>query len=125
MFDKLEDVERRFMEIESKLADPEFGSRPAEFRRLSQEHADLKPLVEEYRRYRSMTQELQGNKELLGEKDATLADMAKEEIKRLEPELELSKKQLQIHLLPKDPNDAKNVVLEIRAGAGGDEAALF
>ncbi|HUP57194.1 MAG TPA: peptide chain release factor 1 [Bdellovibrionota bacterium] len=125
MFDRLEDVERRFLEIESKLADPEFGSRPAEFRRLSQEHADLKELVEEYRRYRTLTKDLASNKELLAEKDAEIADMAKEELKRIEPELEASVKRLQILLLPKDPDDAKNVVLEIRAGAGGDEAALF
>src|SRR4051812_20779161 len=100
MFDRLEDVERRFLEIESKLADPEFGSRPAEFRRLSQEHAELKALVEEYRRFRSLTQELASNKGLLGEKDAEIAEMAREELKRIEPELEISKKQLQILLLP-------------------------
>src|SRR5579863_2868982 len=99
MFDKLEGVERRFLEIESKLADPEFGSRPAEFRRLSQEHADLKPLVEEYQYFRRVRDELQSNKELLSERDAEIADMAKEELKRLEPELQASVKRLQIHLL--------------------------
>jgi peptide chain release factor 1 len=125
MFDKLEDVERRFLEIESKLADPEFGNKPAEFRRLSQEHAELKEVVEEYRRYRTMSRELKENKALLAEKDAEIVEMAKEEIKRLEPEVETATKRLQILLLPRDPNDAKNVVLEIRAGAGGDEAALF
>src|SRR4051812_20535603 len=104
MFDRLEDVERRFLEIESKLADPEFGNRPVEFRRLSQEHAELKELVEEYKRYRSLTQDLASNKELLGEKDAEIAAMAKDELKRIEPELETSKKRLQILLLPRDPN---------------------
>lgn len=125
MFDKLEDVERRFLEIESRLADPALADQPAEFRRLSQEHAGLQELVDEYRRYKKLVSELDSNKELLREKDEEIAAMAKDELRRLEPELEQSKRNLQILLLPTDPNDTKNVLLEIRAGAGGDEAALF
>ena len=125
MFDKLESVESRFVEIESRLADPDLGNRPAEFRRLSQEHASLGEIVEEFRRFKRLRSEIESNNELLREKDEEIATMAKEELKRLEPELEQSKKNLQILLLPKDPNDEKNVVFEIRAGAGGDEAALF
>lgn len=125
MFDKLEDVERRFLEIESRLADPELGNRPDEFRRLSREHASLQELVQEYRNYKRLVADFQSNKELLADKDPDLAGMAKEEIKRLEPEIESARKRLQILLLPKDPNDEKNILLEIRAGAGGDEAALF
>ncbi|MCM2323860.1 MAG: peptide chain release factor 1 [Oligoflexia bacterium] len=125
MFDKLEDVEKRFMEIESRLADPALAERPTEFRKLSQEHAGLQELVSEFRRYRAMASELRSNRELLEEKDREIVDMALEEIRRLEPELEQSKRNLQILLLPQDPNDEKNVVFEIRAGAGGDEAALF
>lgn len=125
MFDKLESVERRFQELESRLADPALGDQPAEFRKLSLEHAGLQDIVEEYRNYKKLTSELASNRELLEEKDAEIASMAKDEIKRIEPELEDSKKRLQILLLPKDPNDEKNVIFEIRAGAGGDEAALF
>lgn len=125
MFDKLEAVESRYLEIESRLADPEIGNQPAEFRRLSLEHSNLQEIVDEYRRYKRLKAEIVSNDELLREKDPEISAMAKEELKRLEPELEISKKQLQLLLLPKDPNDAKNVVLEIRAGAGGDEAALF
>jgi peptide chain release factor 1 len=125
MFDKLEAVESRFQEIESRLADPEIASRPEDFRKMSQEHAGLQDIVLEYRNYKKLNQERASNEELLAEKDAEIASMAREELKHLEIDLERSKKTLQILLLPKDPNDEKNVVFEIRAGAGGDEAALF
>lgn len=126
MFDKLTDVENRFMEIESRLADPELGNRPNEFRKLSQEHASLQELVSEYRRYKKLVDELESNRELLREeKDDEILSMAKEEIKRLEIEVAQTQRNLQILLLPKDPNDEKNVLFEIRAGAGGEEAALF
>lgn len=125
MFSQLDTVEGRFLEIESRLADPELAGKPGEFRRLSQEHAGLQEIVDEYRKYKSMIKELESNKELLSEKDSEIVSMAKDEIKRLEPEIELATKRLQILLLPKDPNDDKNILLEIRAGAGGDEAGLF
>ncbi len=125
MFDKLDEVERRFLELESRLADPELANRPADFRKLSQEHAGLQELVAEYQHYKRLTSELASNKELLREKDDEIVAMARDEIKRIEPELELSKRALQVHLLPKDPNDDKNTMLEVRAGAGGEEAALF
>ncbi|MDR3607722.1 MAG: peptide chain release factor 1 [Oligoflexia bacterium] len=125
MFDKLDEVERRYLEIESRLSDPEIGNQPAEFRRLSQEHANLQDLVAEYRHYRKLSADIASNRELTGEKDPEIAEMAHDELKRLEPALEESKHKLQILLLPKDPNDEKNILLEIRAGAGGDEAALF
>lgn len=125
MFDKLDSVEARFLEIESRLADPALGNQPGEFRKLSQEHASLQEIVAEYRRYKKLGSEYSSNKELLEEKDDEIVSMARDEIKRIEVELEESKKNLQILLLPKDPNDHKNVVFEVRAGAGGDEAALF
>jgi peptide chain release factor 1 len=125
MFDKLESLEGRFVELESRLSDPDLAGRPAEFRKLSQEHSSLGKIIEEYRNFKKLRSELESNKEMLGEKDAEIAAMAKEEIKTLEPALEESKKALQILLLPQDPMDEKNVVFEIRAGAGGDEAALF
>jgi peptide chain release factor 1 len=82
-------------------------------------------LIAEYRRYKKLESEIASNKELVYEKDAGISDMAKEELKQLEPEMERTIRRLQILLLPKDPNDHKNVVFEVRAGAGGEEAALF
>lgn len=125
MFDKLDEVERRFMELESRLSDPALADRPTEFRKLSQEHSSLMALVAEYRHYKKTKADLDSNRELTRESDSEIVAMAHEEIKQLEPQLEASKRALQIHLLPKDPNDEKNTMLEIRAGAGGDEAALF
>ncbi len=125
MFDKLEAVEHRYLEIEAKLGDPALADRPDEFRRLSKEHSALQDIVQEYQLYRSSCKELESNKELLGESDAEIVAMAKEEIKRLDPEIEASTKRLQLLLLPQDPNDQKNILLELRAGAGGEEAALF
>lgn len=123
MFDKLEAVERRFFEIESKLADPSMADKPDEFRRLSREHSGLQELVQTYQKYRQTKKDIESNKELLADSD--FAAMAKDELKQLEPQLESLTKQLQVLLLPQDPNDQKNILLEIRAGAGGEEAALF
>ncbi len=125
MFDKLEAVEARYMEVEARLGDPALADRPDEFRKLSREHASLGEIVVEYRRYRSLKAELASNKELIFDSDAEMSSMAKEEIKRIEPELSAVTEGLQLLLLPKDPNDEKNILLEVRAGAGGDEAALF
>ncbi len=125
MFDKLQAVEARYLEIEHKLGDPDLANRPDEFRRLSKEHASLQEVVAEYRHHRKTKSEIQSNKELLIEGDPEFSAMAKEELKALEPELEASAKRLQVLLLPQDPNDLKNVILEVRAGAGGEEAALF
>lgn len=125
MFDKLEAVVARFNEIESRLADPEIASRPGDFRKLSQEHSSLQEIVAEFHRYKKLCSEIESNNELLRESDAEFSAMAKEELKKLEPELQESIQRMQILLLPTDPNDEKNVVFEVRAGAGGDEAALF
>ncbi len=125
VFDKLEEVERRFVEVETRLADPELAGRANEFRKLSQEHAELQKIISEYRKYKKLKSEFKSNKELLNEKDSEMVSLAQEELKKLEPELKESERKLKLLLLPKDPNDAKNVILEIRAGAGGDEAALF
>ncbi len=125
MFDKLQAVEARFLEIESKLSDPSLADRPDEFRRLSKEHSSLQELVAEYRLYRKTKSDIDSNKELLKEGDADFTQMAKDELKTLEPELEKIAARLQVLLLPQDPNDQKNILLEIRGGAGGEEAALF
>jgi peptide chain release factor 1 len=125
MFKKLESVEARFNELESRLADPDLANRPAEFRKLSQEHSSLIQIVDEFRQYKRLGAEIVSNKELLGEKDSEIAALAKEELRHLEPELAATEQKLQILLLPQDPNDGKNIMLEVRAGAGGEEAALF
>lgn len=125
MFDKLEAVEARFLEVESRLADPALANRADEFRSLSREHSTLGEIVAEYRKYKSLKEELASNKELLEDSDAEMSAMAREEMKRIEPELQAVTEALQVLLLPKDPNDGKNILLEVRAGAGGDEAALF
>jgi peptide chain release factor 1 len=125
MFDKLEAVEARFLEIEHKLGDPDLAGRPDEFRRLSKEHASLQEIVAEYRNYRRLKNEIASNRELLSESDSEIISMAKEELKTLEPEFCVSTQRLQVLLLPQDPNDQKNILLEVRAGAGGEEAALF
>lgn len=126
MFDKLNSVESRFIEIESRLADPDLASKPHEFRKLSQEHASLGELVSEFRKFKKLQADIASNRQLLeDEKDAEILEMAREELKGSEQQLEESRRALQILLLPKDPNDEKNVLFEIRAGAGGDEAALF
>lgn len=125
MFDKLGEVENRFLEIESKLSDPSLADRPEEFRRLSKEHAALQEIVDEYRVYKKLKSDIASNKEMLGDNDPEFTAMAKEELKELEPQLEVCTKKLQLLLLPQDPNDLKNILLEIRAGAGGEEAALF
>ena len=124
--DRLKSVEGRFVELEARLSDPELGNQPGEFRKLSLEHANLREIVEVYREHRDREKELLDNKHLLEtERDPDLCAMAKEEIRRLEPEVEALLHRIQILLLPKDPNDDKNILLEVRAGAGGEEAALF
>ncbi len=123
MFDKIEDLEIRFQELESLLSDPAIISNQPEFRKLSREHSDLAPLIEAFRRYKKVLEELEENRELLS--DQEMKEMAEEEISRLSEEREKLDAELKILLLPKDPNDSRDVILEIRAGTGGDESALF
>ena len=125
MFRKLEQVEERYAEVANSLSDPKIISNQAEFQKLSKEYSDLTGIVEAYRSYKKILREMDDNKELLAEEDEELRDMAKAELQRLSEEKEAVEKSLKILLLPKDPNDEKNILLEIRAGTGGDEAALF
>lgn len=124
MFDHLEQVEGRFIELESRLSDPALAGKD-EFRKLSQEHASLIEIVEEFRVYRDLKAEIGDNRSLLGDSDPTISSMAKEELRVLEPALTACEERLKLLLLPQDPRDRKNVILEVRAGAGGEEAALF
>ena len=123
MLDKIEELERRFLELEALLSDPAVISNQTEFRKFSREHSDLLPLVEVYRRYRKVLDDLDGNRELLA--DPEMKEMAEEERKSLEEEKSQLDDEIRLLLLPKDPNDSRNVILEIRAGTGGDESALF
>jgi peptide chain release factor 1 len=123
MFEKIEELERRFQELEALLADPAVIANQVEFRKLSREHAELRDLVEAYRRYRKVLTEIGDNRELLADPD--MKEMAEEELKSLSEEKERLEGEIKVLLLPKDPNDNKSVILEIRAGTGGDESALF
>ena len=126
MFDRLDDILIRFEELLHELGDPVLTSDPEKFRRLMKEQAELAPLVETYTQYKKTKKSIEENLELLEEeRDEDMRELLKEDLaeaKKRMPELE---KELKLLLLPKDPNDEKNVFVEIRAGAGGDEAALF
>lgn len=125
MFDKLDNVEKKFDDLTAKLGDPGIMQNPQEFQMLAKEHAGLTPLIECYRAYKNAVKQVEDNKALLAENDEEMRSMAKEEISQWEPQVERYSQELKVHLLPKDPNDDKNIFLEIRAGAGGDEAGLF
>jgi peptide chain release factor 1 len=126
MWDKLEEVETRYEELARELSSPEIISDRQRFRKASIEHNQLSELVATYRSFKKAKEELSGSKEMLmKESDAELAELAKEEIRLLEAELVGFEERLKILLVPKDPNDDKNVIMEIRAGTGGDEAGIF
>ncbi len=125
MFAKLQDLEKKSDDLSHQISDPSVIQNHALYQKLTRERASLVPLVETYRKYKATLNELEGNRSLLLEKDEEMRRMAKEEISRLEQEKDKLEQELKILLLPKDPNDEKNIFLEIRAGTGGDEAALF
>lgn len=125
MFSKLDEVESRYENVNLQLQNPDIASQQTKYRALMKELAELEKVVVAYRVYKAKVKELAGNKELLNENDEEMRELAKEEIKRLEKEIPPLEDELKILLLPKDPNDDKNIILEIRAGAGGDEASLF
>ncbi len=126
MFSKLDEVENRYNSVQQQLQRPDVAEDQNEFRKLMKELADLEKVVSVYRHYKNICQEIEDNKQLIAEEpDEELRAMAKEELPALEDEKIQLEEQLKIALLPKDPNDDKNIILEIRAGAGGDEASLF
>lgn len=125
MFHKLDDLERKFNELSDRIADPSVIGNASQFQKMAKERANLESLVQTYQHYKKILSEIEDNKGLLEESDEDMRKMAKEELIRLEPEKETIEAELKILLLPKDPNDDKNIILEIRAGTGGDEAALF
>ncbi len=122
---KLEDIERRFEALNAQMADPEVIADGEKYRKVTKQHSDFSDVVGKYREWKTAAGNLQQAKAMLNESDPDLRAMAQEEIAQIEPELVRIEEELRILLLPKDPNDEKNVVLEIHAGTGGDEATLF
>ena len=126
MFDKLEDLLIRYEEIMGELSSPGIADNQARFRKLMKEQSDLTPLVEAYTQYKKANQDIADSLEMLDEEnDEEMRDMLKEELSSAKAKVAELEEKIKILLLPKDPNDDKNVIVEIRAGAGGDEAALF
>jgi peptide chain release factor 1 len=126
MFDKLEDLLIRFEELMSELSEPDVANDPNRFRKLMKEQSDLTPIVDAYKEYKQSKQNIEDSLAMLEEEtDEELKELAKEELNESKAKVEELEGRLKILLLPKDPNDDKNVIVEIRAGAGGDEAALF
>ena len=126
MFDRLDDLVRRYEELMLELNDPSIANDQARFRKLMKEQAALAPIVEAYKEYKKCKETVQDSLAILDEEsDEEMKELAKEELNEAKARIEELEKQLKILLLPKDPNDDKNVIVEIRAGAGGDEAALF
>jgi len=122
---KLDAIERRFEELTTQLADPAVASSGERFKKVSKERAGLEATVVALRAYRALMKDVEDNRALLAEKDADIREMAKEELAGLEPRVAPAEEQLKLFLVPRDPNDDKDVIVEIRAGAGGDEAGLF
>ena len=126
MLDKLEAIKERFEEVGRLMVEPDAMSDMKHFSKLSKEYKDLERLVSKYDGYRKTLDDIESAKSLLDtEKDPEFRDMAKEELEALQPQKEIQEEELKKLLIPKDPNDSKDIILEIRAGTGGDEAAIF
>ena len=126
MFDRLEDLVRRLEEINIELSDPDTISNQEKYRALMKEQNDLAPIVEKYQEYKKAKDGVEDSLAILEEEsDEEMRELAKEELNECKQLVERCEQELKILMLPKDPNDEKNVIVEIRGGAGGDEAALF
>ena len=126
MFDRLAEIEQKHEALADQINDPEMIADQAKWRGLMKEYSDLTPIVETYREYKETKTAISEGLELLGEKlEEDFRELVKEELAENKEKLEELKKELTLLLIPKDPNDEKNVIMEIRGGAGGDEAALF
>ena len=124
MFDKLKAAEERFLFLEDRLASPDVAQNQEEFTKIMKEYKNLTPIIEKYREHKKLTEDMEGAR-LLMEEGGELYDMALEEYKDCKDKISVVEEELKILLIPKDPNDDKNVIVEIRGGAGGEEAALF
>ena len=125
MLDKLAEVEKRYIELEGMMSDPQLLGHQREYSKLAKERSELEEIVSSYREWCKVEREIHDNRQLLEESDEAIRELAKEEIVTLRERKEALEERLKILILPKDPNDARNVIVEIRAGTGGDEAALF
>lgn len=126
MFDKLGEVEKKYESLCHRLQNPDVAADQNKFRQLMKEQAELEKVVKIYRQYKKLIQTIEDNKELIAtEKDEEMREMAREELNEAESQIGDVEQLLKITLLPKDPNDDKNIILEVRSGAGGDEASLF
>ncbi|HEX9879233.1 MAG TPA: peptide chain release factor 1 [Candidatus Binatia bacterium] len=125
MLEKLAEVEKRYTELDQMLADPDLLANQKEYSKVAKERSDLEEVVTCYRRWRKVEEEIQQSRALLEEKDEGLRELAKEELSSLREQKEALETRLRLLMLPKDPNDQKSVILEIRAGTGGEEASLF
>mgnify|MGYP001015303121 FL=1 len=124
--DKVQAVENKFVDLEQRISDPSVIARQDEWQKLTKEHASLAPIIETFRKYKDVSATIADDKEIIADgSDAELTAMAKEELSELMKEQEALEEELHVLMLPKDPNDDKNVIMEIRGGAGGDEAAIF
>jgi len=126
MFNRLESVEEKYLQLEQELSKPEILANQKEYQKVTREHAEMAPVVEAYRQYRKLTQQILENQQMLEpETDPEMIELIRQDLTSLRNELDATEMGLKLMLAPKDPMDEKNVILEIRAGTGGDEAALF
>ena len=126
MFTKLEEVEKRYNHLNDQMSDPKVIARQQEFQQYAREHSELAPVVAEYRVYKKIQSELENNQKILEEDvDEEILIMAREEIIDLRKKMALVEQKIKIMILPRDPRDERSVIMEIRAGTGGEEASLF
>jgi peptide chain release factor 1 len=125
MFDKLDQIEARYEDLGRQLGDPALLADQKKFQTVAKQHRDLEPTVDKFREYRKLRDSIAEAKTMAGDSDPDVRAMAEEELAELEPKLPVVEEDLKVLLLPKDPNDEKNIVIEVRAGTGGDEASLF
>jgi peptide chain release factor 1 len=125
MFDRLDQLEARYDDLSHQMSDPTLVNDQKKFQAIAKQHRDMEPTVEKFREYRSIKTAVADAKAMLAETDPDIRAMAQEELLTLEPRLAPIEEALKVMLLPKDPNDDKNIIIELRAGTGGDEAAIF
>ena len=125
MFDRLDQLEARYEDLGLQLSDPKIVNDQENYRKVAKQHRDMEPTVEKFREYCKLRDAIADAKAMLTESDADMREMAQAELDTLQPQLATTEAELKVLLLPKDPNDDKNIVLELRAGTGGDEASLF
>src|SRR4051794_40112615 len=123
--DKLEGIEARFEQLTRQMGDPEIIGDNDAYRKTAKQQSELGEVVEKYREWKKVHADLEGARLMLNEPEPEMQEMAREDIARLEPGIDQLEKELKLLLLPRDPNDEKNIILEIRKGTGGDEASLF